>query len=152
MARQHPQWLAGAVLVDANIPEYFTVNAIERGVALYAPVIAKIKEAPSTPATRQLLALSDSFRETFLAFHKASWPQSVPAMVIVAEKTPFEDPIDAQWWRDSHAQFAKAAENRQLIIAEHSSHDVVKDRPDVIIKAVTDLIARSPKAPQPAKK
>ena len=141
LARQHPDWIAGAVLVDANVPEFFTDDRIDRMNKMYAPIIAATKSAPPTNASRQLLAVSASFTETARAFHKASWPVSVPVTVIVSETTPFEAPRDAQAWRDAHRQFATRAANRQLVIADKSSHDVAHDRPDVIAKAIADMIA-----------
>lgn len=138
---QHPKWFVGAVLVDANVPDYFTDAAITRGQAIYAPILAQIKASPPTKAGRQLLQLSESFVETSRAFHAATWPASVPVIVIVSEKTPFDEPADAQWWRDAHAQFAKRAPNRRLVTATSSSHDVVHDRPDAILNAISDLAA-----------
>jgi pimeloyl-ACP methyl ester carboxylesterase len=141
LVREHPDWIAGAVLVDANVPDFFTDQETSRMIKMYVPVIEAAKAAPATNASRQLLAVSDSFPETSHAFHKTSWPPSVPAIVIVSESTPFETPEDAQTWRDSHREFAAHAENRQLRVAEKSSHDVAHDRPDVILKAITDTIA-----------
>jgi len=141
LARQHPDWIAGAVLVDANVPEFFTDHEIDRMNKIYAPIIAAAKAAPPTNASRQLLAVSASFTETARAFHKTSWPLSVPVTVIVSETTPFEAPRDAQAWRDAHRQFAARAANRQLVVADKSSHDVAHDRPDVIAKAIADMIA-----------
>ena len=141
---QHPDWFISAVLVDANVPDYFTDEAIARGQALYAPVLAQIRAAPPTKSGRQLLALSGSFVATSREFHAKTWPDSVPVIVIVSEKTPLEDPADAQWWRDSHAQFAKHAPNRQLVTAVGSSHDVAHDRPEVILKAISAIAAGAP--------
>jgi pimeloyl-ACP methyl ester carboxylesterase len=141
LVREHPDWISGAVLVDANIPDFFTDQQTSRMIKMYIPVIAAAKAAPPTNASRQLLAVADSFPETSHAFHKTSWPPSVPVIVIVSETTPFETPEDAQAWRDSHREFAARAENRQLRVAEKSSHDVAHDRPDVILRAITDTIA-----------
>jgi pimeloyl-ACP methyl ester carboxylesterase len=141
---QHPEWFVGAVLVDANVPDYFTDEAIARGQAIYAPILAQIRAAPPSKPGRQLLALSDSFVETSRAFHAVTWPASVPVIVIVSEKTPFDEPADAQWWKDAHAQFAKRAPNRRLVNATGSSHDVAHDRPDVILSAISDMVAGSP--------
>lgn len=142
LAHQHPGWIAGAVLVDANVPEFFTDDEISRMMKMYAPIIKAAKAAPPTNASRQLLAVSASFAETSRAFHKASWPRSIPVSVIVSEATPFETPEDAQAWRAAHREFAAHADNRQLVIADKSSHDVAHDRPDVILKAIADMIAR----------
>jgi pimeloyl-ACP methyl ester carboxylesterase len=143
LVRQHPQWISGVVLVDANVPEVFTDDFIDRMTAIYAPIIAAIKAAPETPAGRQLLALSQSFRETSREFHRATWPAAVPAIVIVAEQTPFEAAADKQWWKDAHQQFVDGANNRKLVPADRSSHDVAHDRPDVIVRAVAELVADS---------
>ncbi len=141
LARLHPQWISGVVLVDANVPQFFTDEAIDRATAAYAPIIAATKAAPASQAGRQLLAVSESFRETSQAFHRVTWPASVPAIVIVSERTPFEAAQDAQWWREAHQEFVNGASNRKLVVAERSSHDVAHDRPDVIIEAVADLVA-----------
>ena len=141
---QHPEWFIGGVLVDANVPDVFTNEAIARMQVIYAPILAEIRASAPTKPGRQLLALSGSFVETSRTFHAATWPASVPAIVIVSEKTPFEEPADAQWWRDAHAQFAKRAPNRRLVTAAGSSHDVAHDRPDVILSAIADVAAKHP--------
>jgi pimeloyl-ACP methyl ester carboxylesterase len=143
LAGQHPKWLAGVVLVDANVPEVYTDDFIDRATAIYAPIIAATKAAPPSQSGRQLLALSESFRETSQAFHKATWPKEVPVIVIVAEHPPFEAEADVKWWKDAHQQFANGAKNRKLVVAERSSHDVAHDRPDIIIQAVAELVARA---------
>jgi N-acyl-D-amino-acid deacylase len=139
LTRQHPEWFAGAVLVDASVPNVYTEDMIAKTTALYAPVIAAVKAAPPSKPGRQLLALSASFVDTSRAFHKVIWPAQVPAIVIVSEKTPFEDEAAAKWWREAQAQFAGAAGNRRLVVADGSSHDVAHDRPDVILRAVMDM-------------
>jgi len=140
---EHPDWFVGAVMVDANVPQFYTNEEIARAQALYKPILAKAKQMPQSQSARQLVQLSESFEETSRAFHKATWPRSVPVVVIVSAQTPFESPTDANAWRAAHKQFAAAASNRQYITAEKSSHDVAHDRPDVIIKAVTDMISRA---------
>ncbi len=142
LARQHSQWISGVVLVDANVPELFTDKFIDRSIAIYAPIIAATKAAPPSKAGRQLLALSQSFRATSQAFHRAIWPAAIPAIVIVSEQTPLDAAADAQWWRDAHQQFVDGANNRELLVAERSSHDVAHDRPDVIVQAVAELVAK----------
>ncbi|GAA0332654.1 hypothetical protein GCM10009087_48580 [Sphingomonas oligophenolica] len=136
---RHPEWFAGGVMVDANVPEFFTGEMITRQLKMYAPLFEQVRKAPPTSANRQLLALGATFETTQGAFHKMEWPTTVPVAVIVAETPPQPDPADAQAWRDAHALFASKAQNRTLIIADKSSHDVAHDRPDVILKAVAAL-------------
>ncbi|HET8611798.1 MAG TPA: alpha/beta fold hydrolase, partial [Sphingomonas sp.] len=139
IAGMHPEWFGGAVLVDANVPPFFTDEMIARQEALHTSGIAALRKAPSTPETRQLLALAESFVSVSRAYHRLIWPKTVPVTVIVSEKTPFPDKADAQAWRDAQAAFAHAAPNRSLIIAKGSSHEVAQDRPDVILKAAAAM-------------
>jgi pimeloyl-ACP methyl ester carboxylesterase len=145
--KAHPDWFAGVVLMDANVPDLYTDAGIKAMTASYAPIMERLKTAPPTPSSRQLLALSASFDATSRAFHRAKWPTSVPAVVIVSEKTPMDDPYLAGLWRTSHAQFAKGAPNRMLVTAAGSSHDVAHDRPDVVLKAVEELVAKARQKP-----
>jgi N-acyl-D-amino-acid deacylase len=134
---EHPDWFGGAVLLDANVPEFFTEKNIEYAMRLYAPRIAALRKTPpTTPGGRQLLALSESYVPVSRAFHRLTWPASVPVTVIVSQKTPLPDKAGAQSWRDAEAAFAEKAANRSLIVAAGSSHDVVHDRPDVVLKAI----------------
>jgi pimeloyl-ACP methyl ester carboxylesterase len=141
LANRHPHWLAGAVLVDANVPEFFSDEVVDRMSAMYAPAVQAAASAPSTPASRQLVALATSFGEVSRAFHRMAWPAEVPAVVIVSAQTPFEEPAAAQGWRDAHARFVGAGPNRKLIVADRSSHDVAHDRPDVVLDAIAKLTA-----------
>lgn len=141
-ARIHPHWVAGAVFVDANLPQFFTPAETAKLVALNERQVEELKKAPSTRQTRQLLAQSDGYGPVHAAYHKLTWPSGIPAAVIVSAGTPFPTPEDAQLWRQAQQDFAHAAPNRTLVTAEHSSHDVPLDRPDVVVAAVENLLQR----------
>ena len=139
---KHPSWFKGVVLVDANVPDFYTDDMIAALSAEYAPIVAALEDAPSTPANRQLVAVAQSFEEVSRAFHKAVWPVSVPVVVIGAEQTPFgeEGPV-AEAWRAAHQNFAAGAPNRKYVLAEQSSHEtMVIDSPDIIRQAISDLV------------
>jgi pimeloyl-ACP methyl ester carboxylesterase len=137
---RNPGWVSGAVLVDANVPDFFT----DEMLTAFEPVIEAQRTAllaqESTKKNRQLLAVLADYGPAHRAYHKLSWPQDVPVTVIVASKTPFDTPNEAKLWRDAQAHFAQAAPNRKLMVAENSSHDVAVDRPDVIAAAVEDVL------------
>jgi pimeloyl-ACP methyl ester carboxylesterase len=136
-ARANPNVLSGAVLVDANLPQFFTDTEIPRLVALTAPQIEAVKKEPSTKENRQLIATAEDFGPTHQAYHKVSWPDSIPATVIVSEKTPFDgSPQDAQRWRDAAAAFVAAGPGRTLVTAQGSSHDIPKDKPALVLKEI----------------
>ncbi len=126
----NPGVVSGAVLIDANVPQFFTDTQTQRLVTLTAPQIEELKKAPSTKANRQLIATADNFGPTHQAYHAVSWPDSVPVTYVVSGKTPFDgSPQDAQAWRDAATAFTEAGPDRTLVVAEGSSHDVPHDEP-----------------------
>ncbi|WP_406357984.1 alpha/beta hydrolase [Streptomyces sp. NBC_01635] len=141
-AKDNPKMLSGAVLVDANLPPLFTDEGIARLVALSRPQVDAAKKDPDKPQNRQLISTAESFVPTNKAYHKVTWPDAVPATVIVSEKTPFDgSPEDAQRWRDAAASFVQDGPHRTLVTAEGSSHDVPKDRPDLVFKEIESMVA-----------
>lgn len=142
LAEEHPKMLSGAVLVDANLPGFFTDEEIPRLVAGTQPEVDAAKKDPDKPANRQLISTAEGFGAAHKAFHKVVWPDSVPATVLVSEKTPFDgSPVDAQRWRDAAAAFAQGAPNRTLVTATGSSHEVPTDRPALVIKEVEAMVS-----------
>lgn len=142
LAQDDPTLLSGAVLVDANLPPFFTDEQIARLVAFSEPQLVAAQEDPDDPQNRQLLSTAESFVETSTAFHEATWPDAVPATVIVSEKTPFDgSPEDVQRWKDAAVSFVQAGPGRTLVTADGSSHDVVKDRPDLVLQEIESMVA-----------
>ncbi|MFD7594397.1 alpha/beta fold hydrolase [Kitasatospora sp. NPDC059812] len=142
--RSHPGWVGGAVLIDASLPDFYTDGEIDRVVAANKDQVAALASQPSTPQTRQLLSVAQDYAAMHRAYHQASWPQDLPATVIASARTPFEtSPQDAQLWRDAQAAFAHAAPDRDLVVADNSSHDVPLDRPDVVIRSIHAMLART---------
>lgn len=136
----NPGVVAGAVLIDANVPQFFTDTQIQRIVTLTGPQIEELKKAPSTKANRQLIATADNFGPTHQAYHKVAWPDSVPVIYVVSDKTPFDgSPQDAQAWRDAAAAFVKAGPDRTLVSAEGTSHDVPQDEPALVLNEIEQM-------------
>ncbi|MCX4776114.1 alpha/beta fold hydrolase [Streptomyces sp. NBC_01264] len=141
-AKDHPKMLSGAVLIDANLPQFFTDQEIPRLVAATQPEVDAAKKDPEKPENRQLIATAEGFAAAHKAFHGVKWPDAVPVTVMVSEKTPFAaSPEGAQRWRDAAAAFVKVAPNRTLVTAAGTSHEIPTDRPDLVLKAVEDLYA-----------
>ena len=96
------------------------------------------------PAARaqKLIATSENFGPTHRAYHKVSWPDSIPVTYIASEKTPFDgSPQDAQRWRDAAAAFVTAGPGRTLVTARESSHEVPQDKPRLVIDEIEKMVA-----------
>jgi pimeloyl-ACP methyl ester carboxylesterase len=139
---ENPGWVSGAVLVDANVPDFFT----EEMLTAFEPVVEEQRTAllaqDSTKNNRQLLAVSVDYAAVHRVYHALSWPQEVPVTAIVSSETPFVDAPDAATlWRDGQAHFAQAGPNRRHVVAENTSHEgIVTERPDVITDAIDDML------------
>jgi pimeloyl-ACP methyl ester carboxylesterase len=144
LTRQHPGQFAGAVLVDASLPQFSTNTEIARvaaGTQAQVKAIQALKGKAVTKADRQLLAVAPDYVADQHAYHQITWPAGVPATVIVSAQTPFPTSApDAQAWRDAQAEFAKAAPKRQLLTAAHSSHDIPLDRPDIVEAQIEAMV------------
>ena len=139
---KHPSWFKGVVLVDANVPDFYTDDMVTALNAEFAPLITSLKDAPSTPKTRQVVAVAQSFEVVSRAFHNAVWPASVPVILIAAEQTPFgaEGPV-ADAWRAAHQSFVSGAANRKYVVTTKSAHEtMVTDSADAILQAISELI------------
>lgn len=141
-ALANPGVLSGGVLVDANVPQFFTDAEIQRLIAITTPQIEALKKQPSTKSNRQLIATSENFGPTHQAYHKASWPDSVPVIYVASEKTPFDgSPQDAQRWRDAAAAFVKAGPDRTLVTAQGSTHEIPHDKPQIVVDEIKKMVA-----------
>ncbi|MFJ5837575.1 alpha/beta fold hydrolase [Streptomyces shenzhenensis] len=140
-AKENPKMLSGAVLVDASLPPLYTDEEITRFAAATQPQVDAAKKDPDKLQNRQLISTAESYVPMHKAYHKVSWPNSVPATVIVSEKTPFDgSPEDVQRWKDAARAFADDGPNRTLVTADNSSHDVPKDRPDLVLKEIESRV------------
>lgn len=144
MVDDHPGLVDGAVLIDANVPQFFTPDETARLAAATKEEVAAAKAAPQTDATRQLINLAIGWGPAHLAYNKMTYSKNVPVDVIVSGKTPFPtSPQDAQAWRDAEAAFVAASPtNRTLTTAVGSSHEVSLERPDLVIHEVKDVLKK----------
>jgi pimeloyl-ACP methyl ester carboxylesterase len=142
LAIRHPDWIAGAVLVDTNLPEFFTDEEVAHMAPIIQPMVAEEAAAHPSKQTRTQKAITDAYVETTHAFHKAAWPDSIPCIVIVSERTPFPPSMtfDTMLWIQAHKDFAAKAPNRTLTFAKGSSHDIAHDRPELIVNAAGKLV------------
>jgi pimeloyl-ACP methyl ester carboxylesterase len=140
-ARQYPGRISGAVLVDASLPPFYTDTEIARVAAANQAQVDALQGHATTKAERQLLAVAADYVPAHKAYHKVTWPAGVPATVIASAQTPFPTSApDAQAWRAAQAAFAKAAPNRHLVTAAHTSHDVPLDAPGLVEAQVEAMV------------
>ncbi|MEE4208929.1 MAG: alpha/beta hydrolase [Parvularcula sp.] len=141
--------LRGIVLVDAVIPGEITAEQIEETFSVYRPQYEAVRE--KSPALAEaVIPVVEAMPETAERTEGITLPAGTPVITIKApEGYDLSEEMNAKilaW----HRQFvAQDPAHRKLIIAEGSGHQVMADRPDVVIEAVETLVetTRDPARP-----
>jgi pimeloyl-ACP methyl ester carboxylesterase len=137
-AYEYPKEVAGLVLLDPT-PEEFTPGLIALLTSLGTPV-----PPPTGPVTIEEMSM-EQMRE---ARAGGSFPQ-VPLIVIshgvpaAAEERPPGWPIQEEeaLLRRLQLEIVQLVPNARHIVAEESGHDIHKEQPELVIAAITDVVA-----------
>lgn len=133
--------VAGIVFVDANLPGFFDDAEVKRIQAVYTPQFGALQRAKPELA-RVMIPLMQAYPETAKRVRSVNIPLTLPVIDIVAEKTWVDTPQEVAAMRQTHASFVAASPARQAVFAKGSSHQVMKDRPDLVIDAVERMVVR----------
>ena len=68
-------------------------------------------------------------------------PAATPTVDIVAERTWVDTPEEIEALRGVHRDFVAASSHRRAVFAEGSGHHVMRDRPEVVLDAVEEVVA-----------
>lgn len=140
LVNKYPDSVDSAVLIDANLPPFFTPEETARLIAANQEEVAALETAPATRKTQQLLAAAENWGPVHTAFHAMTWPQEIPVAVIVSDRTPMPaGSEDASNWRAAAQTFAEQAPNRHLVTAIGSSHDVALDDLALVEKEIESM-------------
>lgn len=132
--------VAGIVLVDANVPNYFD-DAITAGiVAEYSPQFPAL-EAAAPALARVIVPVVQSYPESARRVRAAGVSRDLPVIDIVAEHSWRSTPEANEALRRAHADFVAQSPARETVFAAGSGHNVMQDRPDLVIDAITRMVA-----------
>jgi pimeloyl-ACP methyl ester carboxylesterase len=134
-ASQNPKSVRGVVLIDPNSVEF--MDSIG-GVRVLEKEIPKQLPEP-VEANKRVLA---GFERAIETFRPAAFPSDVPMVVITAGKPWWPTEERNRLFRSSHESIVRGNPNRLLVVAEGSGHRVTADRPDIVLSAITNVVAR----------
>jgi pimeloyl-ACP methyl ester carboxylesterase len=132
--------IAGVVLVDANLAGFFDDAQIDRLLAMYRPQFPAL-EQKAPELARVMIPLIEAYPATVARLRQVDIPAGTPTIDIVAERTWVDTPEEIEAIRRAHRDFAAASPHRRAVFAEDSGHHVMRDRPDVVLNAVAELVA-----------
>jgi pimeloyl-ACP methyl ester carboxylesterase len=134
--------VGGLVLVDGNMPAFFDDAQVSRMIARITPHLDDLRRRMPTIARREIPVLF-ALPETARRLRNAPpLPTDLPVVDIVAERTFGETPEEIAASRRTHAAFVAAAKSRSAVYARGSGHYVMRDRPDLVLRAAARVIDR----------
>lgn len=132
--------IAGVVLVDANLAGFFDDAQIKRLLAVYRAQFPALEQAAPELA-RVMIPVIEAYPATVARLRQVDIPSETPTIDIVAERTWVETPEEIEAIRRAHREFVAASSHRRAVFAEGSGHHVMRDRPEVVLAAVADVVA-----------
>ena len=133
--------VAGLVLVDGNLPGFFDDPQVERLLARLPPHIDELRRR-MPDLSRVMVPITLALPETARRVRASTLPLSLPVVDLVAERTWVEAPAEVDAMRRAHAAFVAASPAREAVAARESGHYIMRERPELVVKATTRLIER----------
>jgi pimeloyl-ACP methyl ester carboxylesterase len=131
----YPEDIQAIVLADPNTVTFIDSIGVE--------ILMKIPFDTTRALTirqkadvRQTIA----FPRTVETLRSMPFSKKIPITVISAGKGWWPFPEWNRWWTDSHRSLVDAANNRRLLIAANSAHDIPKEQPDILADAIISVL------------
>lgn len=132
--------IAGVVLVDANLAGFFDDAQLARLHETYRPQFAAL-EQQAPELARVMIPVIEAYPATVERLRQVDIPAATPVIDIVAERTWVDTPEEVEAIRRAHRDFVAASPRRRAVHAEGSGHHVMRDRPDVVLGAISEVVA-----------
>ena len=132
----YPDEVVGLVLVDPMNPGF--VQETGDFVRSTVPEIA----APENDRERVIVRMNRTFADLTARTAEIEPDLAIPIIVLTASEACWGSEEIDQAWRRSHGIIAGRSSNRELVVAEGSDHDVPEERPDLIVEAVSRILAK----------
>ncbi|WOI53869.1 alpha/beta hydrolase [Parvularcula sp. LCG005] len=132
--------IVGMVLVDALIPTELSPQYTDMILAQYRPQYDMVR-AQAPQLAKAVIPVVEAYPETAARMATVRIRTDLPLIDIRAENGTVADPVIAEAVRIAHSQFVGASRYRRRVLAKGSGHNVMQDRPDVVIEAVANMLA-----------
>jgi pimeloyl-ACP methyl ester carboxylesterase len=144
-ASQHPEAVRGLVFVDPFSNEFVDQLGVDyldqHPFAAKDPPFDISNPAALTKNQRALLRMvRDGLAPKVEMMRKTTVPQNIPVRIITAGDPWWKTPQEDRAWRAAHEQMAAAIPGAVLIVAERCDHMIPDKQPEIIIRAVREVI------------
>jgi len=131
-AARHPRQVKGLVLLDPRIPSY----ADRRFARNY---FRRLNRSDFEAEYLSLYYLLARMERTSHYVGQVPLPATIPVLDIMAEHGPFEEATENERFKADQRSLVKAQPNRSLLVARGSSHNIPKDKPELVIDQVVNF-------------
>jgi pimeloyl-ACP methyl ester carboxylesterase len=136
-ASEEPQIL-GLVLIEAVVPGVWSDQEVQRNLKTMRPQYEEIrKQAPEL--AKVAIPWAEAMPESAKRVNSVTISNTLPIIEIVAENGQ-KDPESRKAWHDAQMGFTAGHPSREYVFAKGSSHKVMVDRPDLVIKSILEMI------------
>jgi pimeloyl-ACP methyl ester carboxylesterase len=84
----------------------------------------------------------EAYPDSARSVRDAPFSPTLPIIDIIAEESWAKTPQELEAMHAAHAAFVAASPMREAVFADGSGHNVMRDRPDVVVAAITRMIDR----------
>ncbi len=138
-AHEYPESVKGIVLIDPNTVDF--VDAIGGPYQLMDLPADTLSPPPELPKAHKAgIRQSGAFPVTLEMVRRATIPRELPMILVTAGKSFWSKEETNAAWRAAHELLVADAPNRRLLVAEESGHDIPRERPDIVIAVIQELI------------
>ena len=141
LAASRDRRIAGLVMVDANVPAFFDQAEVDAILAEYRPQYPELR-AQAPKLALSMIPLMEAYPATARRLRAVRIPHDLPIIDITAEHSWVTTPEAVAAARKAHADFVAASPARSAMFAAGSSHNVMRDKPEIVAAAIREMIAR----------
>ena len=130
--------IKGLVLIDAVVPKVWPKAEVDKNLQMMRSQYDDIRtQAPDL--AKVAIPWAEALSQTAKRIDAVRVSDTLPIIDIVAEKGQ-NSPESAKIWREAHTEFTANNPRRQFVLAVGSSHKVMSDQPELVVKAILQLL------------
>lgn len=133
----YPENVKAIILADPNNVTF--VDSIGVKILMRIPFDTT---KPLSIAQKADIRQTIAFPNTIETVRKMPFSNDIPITVISAGIDWWPLPQWNKWWKSSHQSIVNASQNRKILKAEGSAHNIPKERPEVIVNVIMETLER----------
>ena len=144
-AHEYPESVKGIVLIDPNTVAFIDavggvdqLDTLEQQQPSWTPYVQHAPEY--TKAYKAGIRQGRALPVTVEMVRGATIPRKLPMIVVTAGKSWWSKAETNVAWRAAHESLVADAPNWKLLVAEETGHNIPRERPDIVIAAIQELI------------